>query len=650
MEPNSHQMLMHLELLFGRVPKEYPGGRVEIRCLHPTNTAVKAKTFDASDLDAAKKFAERSNKEGFNIYVGVNPRISSVLPVSSCKDTDVEIAFFNFADFDDIGSVKLFEASKATEPGFKVLTGKTPSPRFHTYYELEEPCHDMDAWKATQCAIIDHFESDAAIKNPSRIMRLAGSIAYPDSKKIGKGYIPELVGLKYCHGMPTPAHDLAAQFTINKTEVRPANKLEPLNYNFDIPEPVNVAACLEAISQNDHLHNNSLSIVNCLVGSGVRDNVIEAIVNHALMPVSDGGTIRQVSKMISNSRAHFGTPQPQLGTTNTNTPKRIIQAYSIDELAHMPPKEALVKRWLDCSAMSVLYGDSGAGKTFLALDLCFHIAMGREWSGNKVRQGPVLYIAAEGGGGITKRLNALLKVHNLKGADIPLFVVPTDVDLCSADADTTALVEVAKQHKVEIIVVDTLSRALAGGDENGPKDMGAFVVHCDRVRQAVDAHMMVIHHSGKDTAKGARGHSSLRAATDTEIELVKNSFTGTVTATTKKQREQEEGQIFSYILNSVELGEDADGDLITSCVVEQVEGEARQRTPLTDRQHNAKKALLNYLASSDKKGVTKNEFQHILTEKEVCEPNYAYKILSQLDRKGVVRIDQQIIYPVLESV
>jgi hypothetical protein len=103
-------------------------------------------------------------------------------------------------------------------------------------------------------------------------------------------------------------------------------------------------------------------------------------------------------------------------------------------------------------------------------------------------------------------------------------------------------------------------------------------------------------------------------------------------------------------LNSVELGEDADGDLITSCVVEQVEGEARQRTPLTDRQHNAKKALLNYLASSDKKGVTKNEFQHILTEKEVCEPNYAYKILSQLDRKGVVRIDQQIIYPVLESV
>jgi RecA-family ATPase len=147
-----------------------------------------------------------------------------------------------------------------------------------------------------------------------------------------------------------------------------------------------------------------------------------------------------------------------------------------------------------------------------------------------------------------------------------------------------------------IFIVDTLSRALVGGDENGPKDMGAFVVHCDRVRQAVDAHMMVIHHSGKDTTKGARGHSSLRAATDTEIELVKNSFTGTVTATTKKQREQKEGQVFSYILNSLELGEDADGDLITSCVVERVEDESCTTVKLSTKQRNAKKAFYNALA------------------------------------------------------
>jgi 5S rRNA maturation endonuclease (ribonuclease M5) len=325
-------------------------------------------------------------------------------------------------------------------------------------------------------------------------------------------------------------------------------------------------------------------------------------------------------------------------------------AYSIAELIAIEPKAFLIKHWLDRSAMSVVYGESGAGKTFFALDMCFHIAIGREWSGNRVHQGPVVYIAAEGGHGIRKRLEALLKFHGLKSEDVPLFVIPTAVDLCSADPDTAEIIAICKEHNAEIIVVDTLSRALAGGDENGPKDMGAFVVHCDRVRQAVDAHMMVIHHSGKDTAKGARGHSSLRAATDTEIELVKNNFTGTVTATTKKQREQEEGQIFSYILNSVELGEDADGDPVTSCVVEAVEGEARATEKLSTKQFNAKKAFYNALGPG-KDCLSGTEWKDLMLNKGITESRTsAYGIRAALDAKGVIRIHNQMIYPVVESV
>jgi 5S rRNA maturation endonuclease (ribonuclease M5) len=328
-----------------------------------------------------------------------------------------------------------------------------------------------------------------------------------------------------------------------------------------------------------------------------------------------------------------------------------LKSYSIEELVNIPRKEALIKRWLDRSAMSVVYGNSGSGKTFLAIDMCFHIAMGREWSGNRVHQGTVVYIAAEGGGGIRKRFEALLKYYYLESKDVPLRVIPAPVDLCSTDADTDALILECQEHNAEIIVVDTLSRALAGGDENGPKDMGAFVVHCDHLRQAVDAHVMVIHHSGKDIAKGARGHTSLRAATDTEIELVKDDFTGTVTATSKKQRDQEEGQTFSYVLHSVGIDTDQDGDVIDSCVVEPVEGEVKLKVKLSPAQYNAKKAMLNHLAGSDQKGLTLPEWRQLMIDKGVTDKRTrAYTIKDQLDAKGVIRIENQVIYPVIEGV
>ena len=72
---------------------------------------------------------------------------------------------------------------------------------------------------------------------------------------------------------------------------------------------------------------------------------------------------------------------------------------------------------------------------------------------------------------------------------------------------------------VKLIILDTLSRALSGGNENSPDDMGNLVKHMDKVRHTLKAHLCVIHHSGKDRAKGARGHSLLRAATDTELEV-----------------------------------------------------------------------------------------------------------------------------------
>ena len=76
-----------------------------------------------------------------------------------------------------------------------------------------------------------------------------------------------------------------------------------------------------------------------------------------------------------------------------------------------------------------------------------------------------------------------------------------------------------EKGEIALIVVDTLSRAMAGANENTSEDMSQFIKNCDILRNISNAHLMIVHHTGKDAAKGARGSSALKAALDTEIEL-----------------------------------------------------------------------------------------------------------------------------------
>src|SRR5690606_8243860 len=109
--------------------------------------------------------------------------------------------------------------------------------------------------------------------------------------------------------------------------------------------------------------------------------------------------------------------------------------------------------------------------------------------------------------------------------------------------------------------------AMAGGNENSPEDMTALIGNCDRIRDATQSHVCIIHHSGKDEAKGARGHSSLRAATDTEIEIKRDPELTLSTVRVAKQRDLEAGDPFGFTLQSVPLGTNRRGKDVTSCVV-----------------------------------------------------------------------------------
>lgn len=279
-------------------------------------------------------------------------------------------------------------------------------------------------------------------------------------------------------------------------------------------------------------------------------------------------------------------------------PSRKFKFLPFDEAAdtalddHGAP---LIKGLLDQGAMTIMYGPSNVGKTFVAMDLAYHIAAGLDYAGLKTAQGCVIYVAAEGGRGAKRRVRALR--DKFKGVDVQFLLLPASIDLRRPDADLKPLISAIQELGVPVllIVVDTLSRAMAGGDENSSVDMGHIVTHFDALRAHTSAHLLIVHHSGKNIAAGARGHSLLRAATDTEIEIGE----GVIEVT--KQRDLDKSWSSGFALDVRTLGVDRDGDPITSCTVRLVGRDSAEVARATERESSV---VADVTDMDDGEGVT----------------------------------------------
>jgi RecA-family ATPase len=198
--------------------------------------------------------------------------------------------------------------------------------------------------------------------------------------------------------------------------------------------------------------------------------------------------------------------------------------------AHVKPRldgRPLVKGLLEREQTSLVFGESGCGKTFFALDQDLHIAAGLDWFGRRVEQGSVVYVAAEAGRWIFNRIAAWRDAHKLDKKDIPFVVLPQAIDLSHpAAGDLQRLIDAIRGaglgDNLAKVEIDTVSRVLSGGNENAPNDMGMFVSSLDRLRDELHCHVGGVHHSGKDQARGSRGHSLLHCAVDTEVQVIRD--------------------------------------------------------------------------------------------------------------------------------
>jgi hypothetical protein len=264
------------------------------------------------------------------------------------------------------------------------------------------------------------------------------------------------------------------------------------------------------------------------------------------------------------------TPPPQ---DDDFRPPLLLRDFH--EIDFAPDSETwLIEDLLFPEQISLVHGPHNSGKTFMALDLSLTIAKGGTWQGRQVTPGRVVYLASEAGKGIDKRIAAWKQEHGYqRGDQLPFSVIAQPVDLCHFEVgDCQRIIDAIKAkigtEPLALLTIETINSVLAGGNENGPEDMGRLLTMIRRLRDELQCHVMLIHHPNK-SGPGSRGHYSLPCAVDTELTIKQDDEDSRVTTVTMtKQREAEKADSFAFQLRQVVLGYNSDGKTVTSCVVD----------------------------------------------------------------------------------
>lgn len=245
------------------------------------------------------------------------------------------------------------------------------------------------------------------------------------------------------------------------------------------------------------------------------------------------------------------------------TPPQRFRLLTAAELVRLPAVRWRVRGVLPLEGIAAVYGPPASGKSFLALDLLAAIAAGREWFGYRVKAAPVLYIALEGEHGISQRVRAHQARHGT--ADRMRFLAaPLDLRRPEDRADIISAARAAGLAG-GVLCLDTLAASAPGMDENASADMGEVIAALKALHAELGGLVLTVHHTGKDAARGLRGHSSLLGALDAAIEVMRTDDRREWR--TAKSKDGADGDAHPFRLEVVDLETDEDGEPVTSCVV-----------------------------------------------------------------------------------
>jgi len=296
-------------------------------------------------------------------------------------------------------------------------------------------------------------------------------------------------------------------------------------------------------------------------GRQVSMATVKRMVKQATTPKPGAANADEILARISTVKSDG--PRSAVSTPDTFEGK--FKAYSAGSMSDRPPPDWLIDDVIPKADVMVLFGASGSGKSFVALDMAACIARGIPWRGNHAEKGRVLIIAAEGGGGMGKRIKAYCLHHGIDPYTLDISVVIAAPNFMLKDDISEVAATVKAAGGFDLIIADTFAQVTPGANENAGEDMGLAINNAKVLRDVTGAMVLLVHHSGKDASRGARGWSGIKAAMDAEIEVIKHD-NGEREIRLTKMKDGDDGLRWGVKLEILPVGKDARGKEITSCV------------------------------------------------------------------------------------
>lgn len=316
----------------------------------------------------------------------------------------------------------------------------------------------------------------------------------------------------------------------------------------------------------------------------------------------------------------------------------IAEMLDSDGLETIGDLPYLVKGWLSRNTVARINGKSTHGKSFVALDIAAHVGTGKPWRDNKVHQGDVVYVIAEGAEGFRKRVRAWERWHGVSMSNVRFLPRPVQ----TRSQEWSVLVEACKRIGPTLIVLDTQARITVGVNENDNTEMGMVIEQAERLRRETGACVLLVHHLGHAGDEG-RGATAVKAGIHSELLVRRDGQHISVTAS--KQKDDTDILEIKFSMQITEVARDEDNLPITSCVLIDPASPFAQRIPdygslldETAKRNQAQLDMIGVFTSifNEGRGGTKPEVMAMAKAKGMTRAS-SYRAWNALVERGVIQ-------------
>ena len=513
---------------------------LELRCLFPEKTPQIARFNPTpSGMSDLADHAIELNRFGLNAYVVVNP-VRADAQSRSAKDEDIIASHYFWADGDDeeaANSIRNFAGPKYT---MAVMTGKVPSPRPHIYWRTDEWVMNLPAWTGIQKAIAARLSTDPTVVNPSRIMRLPGTINWPTDKKAAKGRVAELTTLRTDYDddrEPVSFDQMLRAFGPGPSSVPLSQQAQAASgLSIDLgPQPMDREAVRIRALSGEQWHDAVIRLVASYVAKGLQDHEIHALTDHlTLAGYSVDQTRAEVQQAIDGARRKgFAPAQDEQFREMTPAEKDAVPAllfkpWGQRDLATIPHPVFVYSDFYARGYTSVTLAPPKVGKSMLGLAEALDMACGRGFlTGSPREKLRVVYYNAEDDQSVVdSRVSALLTAYGIPQEEIADTLFPVsgvereDFYMVSGQDGVInetlfiGLEKFIREQRADVLIFDPLQDL-----SRSPETNEVFRLLGQRLRRMANATgvaLGLIHHTRKiaagstPTIDDGRGGSALR--------------------------------------------------------------------------------------------------------------------------------------------